>query len=215
MCCGTPYFECVLKNEATKKAGEFVAAYAQCRFANASAGKSSCPCKDPPCRDYEHDYQVKGPKLPWKCTILTGGCSEAYKPCGPGQNLNEQQKKTWNGGPPCCQWGCTCNYSMDWNAQCQPPKGLYACTEDAQKAVHSDKVEAEEEDDDDDASNQLFSIDREAPRLKRAAPFPWLAAGASVALLITGVTMIFRKRRVERGSYSVSPIFTEADAESS
>jgi len=97
-----------------------------------------------------------------------------------------------------------------------PPKGLYACTEAAQKDVHTDKDEAEEEgDDDDDTSNQLFSIDREAPRLKRAASFPWLAAGAGVALLVTGVAMIFRKRRIERGSYGVSPIFTEADTESS
>ena len=117
MCCKTPYFECVEKNKAQQKDGQFMSAYAQCRFANASAGKSSCPCKNPPCLDMEHDGNAKV-KLEWQCTILTGGCSAAYQNCGPGQNLDAKQKKEWK-GTPCCQWGCTCNYSIDWNAQCQ------------------------------------------------------------------------------------------------
>eukprot|EP00419_Tripos_fusus_P064020 CAMPEP_0172930952 /NCGR_PEP_ID=MMETSP1075-20121228/219250_1 /TAXON_ID=2916 /ORGANISM="Ceratium fusus, Strain PA161109" /LENGTH=249 /DNA_ID=CAMNT_0013792265 /DNA_START=170 /DNA_END=919 /DNA_ORIENTATION=- len=249
MCCGAPYFECVEKNKATTKDGEFVAAYAQCRFANNSAGKSSCPCKNPPCRDYAHDYQVKGPKLPWSCVVLTGGCSPAFKGCGPGKGLDEEQKKNWNQGPPCCQWGCTCNYSVAWTAQdeeqkknwnqgppccqwgctcnysvawtaqCQPPEGLYACTKDAQKSVHKDQGgkggEEKDDDDDDSSSNRFFSTDEEAPRLQHAGSFPWLAAGASVALLVTGIAMVLRKRRIERGSYHESPMFTEADTESS
>jgi len=219
MCCGAPYFECVEKNKATTKDGEFVAAYAQCRFANNSAGKSSCPCKNPPCRDYAHDYQVKGPKLPWSCVVLTGGCSPAFKGCGPGKGLDEEQKKNWNQGPPCCQWGCTCNYSVAWTAQCQPPAGLYACTKDAQKSVHKDQGgkggEEKNDDDDDTSSNRFFSTDEEAPHLQHAGSFPWLAAGAGVALLVTGVAMVFRKRRIAKGSYHESPMFTEADTESS
>jgi len=229
MCCSTPYYECVRKHEATRKDGIFIAAYAQCRFANATAGQSSCPCKNPPCFDYAHDYNVKGPKMPWNCIVLTGGCSEAFKPCGPGRNLDDSQKKTWNAGPPCCQWGCTCNYSMDWNAQCMPPKGLYACTKDAQKVaqkkndrhksaspVSEDTGAANDEDDwsDDDAA-RLYANDEEAPHLRGPGSFPWLAVGGSVALLVTGVAVVIRKRRIERGSYNESPTFVEADDESS
>lgn len=231
MCCSTPYFQCVEKNEATTKDGKFMPAYAQCRFANETAGKSSCPCKNPPCIDYDGDWKQKGPKLPWTCVTLTGGCSPAFKPCGPGQNLNKIQKKTWNAGPPCCQWGCTCNYTMDWNAMCQPPKGLYACTKDAQKTtkhenpapkqkakkeLKDDDNKDHDDDDDDDSSSRLYSVSSdEAPHLHRAGSFPWLAAGASVALVVTGVVMILRKRRIERGSYNENHIFTEADTESS
>jgi len=218
-------------------------AYAQCRFGNATAGKSSCPCQNPPCIDYAGDWQKKGPKTPWSCVVLTGGCSEAFKPCGPGHNLIGEQRKQWKGGPPCCQWGCTCNYSMDWNAQCMPPKGLYACTKDAQKvaqqknehhhksAAPASEAAADDEDsssdppaseapnDEDDWSDddaaRLYSTDEEAPRLRRPGSFPWLAVGASVALLVTGVAMVLRKRRIERGSYTENPTFTEADTESS
>mmetsp|Transcript_59376 Transcript_59376/g.114609 ORF Transcript_59376/g.114609 Transcript_59376/m.114609 type:complete len:257 (+) Transcript_59376:73-843(+) len=218
MCCGTPYFHCVQKNKATTKDGEFVAAYAQCRFANDTAGESPCPCKNPPCIDYAHDYNKEGPKIPWSCVELTGGCSPAFKPCGPGKNLDKMQKKTWNAGPPCCQWGCTCNYSLDWNAQCMPPAGLYACTKDAQNNVHNHmepQQQEEDADDDDDSSSRLFSVDQEAPRLQHAGSFPWLVTGASVTLLVTAVATVLRKRRLERGSYNEGPMFTEADTESS
>jgi hypothetical protein len=129
---------------------------------------------------------------------------------------------------------------MDWNAQCQPPEGLYACTKDAQKAVKNhkspDSVPANDDADDestnaekgpaasndednwnskDDDSSQLFSTDEEAPHLRGPGSFPWLAIGASVALLVTGVAMLIRKRRIERGSYNESPMFVEADDESS
>jgi len=187
MCCGTPFFECVEKNQAQKKDGEVISAYAQCRFANASAGKSSCPCKNPPCIDIKHDGNAKV-KLPWSCIILTGGCSAAYGNCGPGQNLDAKQKKGWT-GTPCCQWGCTCNYSIDWNAQCQPAAGMYACTKEAEKEQEK--------------GQKLFAVTEDvapAPNVLYAGLLQWIAGGAGIfSLLVTVVALVLRKTHIRRG----------------
>jgi len=221
MCCQTPFFACVEKNQAQTKDGQFMPAYAQCRFGNATAGKSTCPCKNPPCYDYADEGKALV-KLPWSCITLTGGCSKAYENCGPGQNLNAKQKKEWK-GTPCCQWGCTCNYTVDWNAQCQPPAGMYACTKDAQNAPHKKKQQKQptqktknddDADDDDDADERLFSISKDeapAPRVLHDGLWRWIA-GSSVSLLVVAAVMVLRKRRIQRGE---KPFFEEVGDESS
>lgn len=199
MCCDTPFFECVEKNPATKHDGEYVPPYAQCRNSNHT---SSCPCKNPPCIDYTHDYNLKI-KLPWSCLVLTGGCSAAFKPCGPGKGLDEDQKKNWK-GTPCCQWGCTCNYNNTWSAQCEPPKGLYACTKDAQKDVHH-------------RGSILYSVesDREAlPQAPRARSAVLFAAGAGTALFVTAAAVVVRRRRSGDSRYDGDLADAEADVDS-
>jgi hypothetical protein len=199
MCCGTPYFKCIEKNKATTKDGKKVKAYAQCRKAN---GTSGCPCANPPCFDYQHDFKSKV-KMPWTCIELTGGCSPAYKECGPGKDLSADAKKNWH-GVPCCQWGCTCNYSMKWSAQCQPPKGMYACTKNAQKQKEQ-------------KHKNPFEVNYEVPEeVPRARPFPWFAAGAGTVLLASAFAVALRKKRRSQGSvYDEALVDAEAEADSS
>jgi len=198
MCCSTPFFECVEKNPLTKHEGKVVPPYAQCRFANHT---SSCPCKNPPCVDYSHDYNLEV-KLPWSCTVLTGGCSPAFKPCGPGKNLDADAKKNYQ-GKPCCQWGCTCDYSQKWAAQCKPPNGSYACTKDAEKAVVAKQ-----------AGSSLFSIvdgGRASVRTTPGSPLPWLAAIACAAVFVSSVAIALRKGRSQRLLHSEDAADAEAD----
>mmetsp|Transcript_51946 Transcript_51946/g.161177 ORF Transcript_51946/g.161177 Transcript_51946/m.161177 type:complete len:240 (+) Transcript_51946:75-794(+) len=201
MCCSTPFFECVEKTPpGYKKDGEVVPAYAQCRFGNKTAGKSSCPCANPPCIDYTNDYKLKV-KVPWSCVVLTGGCSEAFKPCGPGKKLDADQKKNWK-GTPCCQWGCTCDYNGSWFAQCKPPKGLYACTKDAQKSQMLENA----------AGNRLFALtdaEKAPARSARANLAPCLAA-ISGAVLLSAAAMFAWKRRRQGQTYGKAATDAEA-----
>eukprot|EP00413_Alexandrium_margalefii_P048214 CAMPEP_0204608750 /NCGR_PEP_ID=MMETSP0661-20131031/60505_1 /ASSEMBLY_ACC=CAM_ASM_000606 /TAXON_ID=109239 /ORGANISM="Alexandrium margalefi, Strain AMGDE01CS-322" /LENGTH=238 /DNA_ID=CAMNT_0051620319 /DNA_START=63 /DNA_END=779 /DNA_ORIENTATION=+ len=201
-CCSTPYYECVEKvPPGYKKDGKVVAAYAQCRFANKTAGKSSCPCANPPCVDWTHDYKDKV-KVPWSCVVLTGGCSEAFKPCGPGKKLDSDQKKRWK-GTPCCQWGCTCDYNQSWAAQCKPPEGMYACTKEAQKAKAIASA----------GGNRLFSLTDavEAPtRTARVSFAPWPAAVAGAFLVLAGVAVGSWRRRGRSRAEAVADAEAEA-----
>jgi len=198
MCCSTPFFQCVEKNAAKKHNGEFVPPYAQCRNSNHT---SSCPCKNPPCFDYANDYKLKV-KLPWSCVVLTGGCSPAFKECGPGHGMTADEKKNWK-GTPCCQYGCTCNYTIKWAAQCQPPEGMYACTKHAQK-----KVQAA------DKHGSILFDKEELSQAPRTRFVPWLAAGAGVILLVSGSAMVMRKRRNQGATFDDALVDSEADVDS-
>merc|ERR1712113_790441 len=126
MCCSTPYFQCIEKNPGGKVFGGKPAfAYAQCRNSN---NTDPCPCADPPCVDYKHDYQSEI-KIPWTCTQLTGGCSKEFQPCAPGKKMPKQQREQWT-GTPCCQWGCSCDYdsfNTSWEVLCKPPTHCATC----------------------------------------------------------------------------------------
>jgi len=207
MCCGTPFFQCIEKNPGDyKHEGKKLKAYAQCRFSNET---DPCPCKKPPCIDYAHEYldSVKVKKVPWTCAVLTGGCSEAFKTCGPGKKLSDEQKKNYK-GKPCCQWGCTCDYNQTWNAQCQPPKGLYACTKEGQKKIMHGE-----------AGNRLFTVIDDTEGVSAQTPqailSPWLAAagGAALVVMTAMVVVLLRKRRSHGPVNNEEVADAEAEAE--
>jgi len=181
MCCATPFFKCIQKNVRGETGGKTLQAYAQCR--NGSK-QDPCPCQNPPCVDYKNDWQMKVKKVPWTCVELTGGCSAAYKQCGPGKGMDAKDYH----GKPCCQWGCTCDYSVKWAAQCKPPNGSYACTKDAEKAAGTG------------AANRFAVIHDGAPYVRAAqgSPLPWLASIAGAAVLASSGAMLLRKRRGPR-----------------
>jgi len=183
-----------------KKEGKPIPEYAQCRNSNHT---SSCPCTNPPCIDYTDDYAAKNP-IKWSCEVLTGGCSAAYKPCGPGKKLNADAKKTWH-GTPCCQWGCTCDYNQSWSATCQPPKGKYACTEDAEKLTR-----AKQEDSDDDDYDRLFSITDGVPAPHRSL-VPRVAGVAGLVGMVSAFAMVLRKWQSQGLQYDRAAIGVEAD----
>lgn len=131
---------------------------------------------------------------------MTGGCSAAYKPCGPGKGMKPKDAENWE-GTPCCQFGCECDYNMTGFAQCKPPKGLWACTKEAQKKpVHHHSVLYDKE---------------EVSDVPSARNVPWLVAGAGSLLLVASMAMIVRKKRTQGSRYDEAVTDAEADAESS